>query len=53
VAIVDAAGTAVDLSEYIGSDEDDAAQTALEAAVAEATADETAADEAPAEDAKA
>jgi trigger factor len=44
---------AVDLSEYIGSDEDDAAQTALEAAVAEATADETAADEAPAEDAKA
>jgi trigger factor len=53
VAIVDAAGTAVDLSEYIGFDEDDAAQTALEAAVAEATADETAADEAPAEDAKA
>lgn len=59
VAIVDAAGTAVDLSEYIGSDEDDAAQTALEEAVAEAAADETAADEtaadeaAPAEDAKA
>jgi trigger factor len=52
VAIVDAAGAAVDLSEYIGSDEDDAALSAAEDAVAEATA-ETAEAEAPAEDAKA
>lgn len=52
VAVVDAAGAAVDLSEYIGSDEDDAALSAAEDAVAEATA-ETAEAEAPAEDAKA
>jgi len=52
VAVVDAAGTAVDLSEYIGSDEDDAALSAAEDAVAEATADAAEA-EAPAEDAKA
>lgn len=52
VAVVDAAGAAVDLSEYIGSDEDDAALSAAEDAVAEATAG-TAEAEAPAEDAKA
>ncbi|GEL46245.1 trigger factor [Cellulomonas hominis] len=52
VAVVDAAGAAVDLSEYIGSDEDDAALSAAEDAVAEATA-ESAEAEAPAEDAKA
>lgn len=39
VAVVDGAGTAVDLSEFIGSDEDDAVQTALEAATATAAAD--------------
>jgi trigger factor len=56
VAVVDGAGTAVDLSEYIGTDEEDAAQTALEdAATAAAEGDEDAAEttEAPAEDAKA
>lgn len=49
IAVVDAAGAAVDLSEFIGSDEDDAAQSALEEAVATATAegtDEVAEDEA-------
>lgn len=36
VAVVDGAGAAVDLSEYIGSDEDDAAAEAAEEAAAEA-----------------
>jgi trigger factor len=36
VAVVDGSGAPVDLSEYIGSDEDDAAQDALEAATAAA-----------------
>ncbi len=40
VAVVDAAGAPVDLSEYIGSDEDDAAQSALEEAVAAAAGDQ-------------
>ena len=56
VAVVDGAGAAVDLSEYIGTDEEDAAQSALEDAVTEAAeGDEDAAEatEAPAEDAKA
>lgn len=39
VAVVDAAGAPVDLSEFIGSDEDDAAQNALEEAVTEAAAE--------------
>lgn len=56
VAVVDAAGTAVDLSEYIGTDADDAAQSALEEAVttaAEGDEDAAEATEAAAEDAKA
>jgi trigger factor len=56
VAVVDGSGAAVDLSEYIGTDEEDAAQSALEDAVTEAAeGDEDAAEatEAPAEDAKA
>jgi trigger factor len=44
VAVVDAAGAPVDLSEFIGSDEDDAAQNALEEAVTEAAAEGTEAD---------
>jgi trigger factor len=47
VAVVDGAGRAVDLTEYIGSDEQDAAAEAAAAAVSEA-ADELAADEAAA-----
>jgi trigger factor len=57
VAVVDGAGAAVDLSEYIGSDEEDAAQTALEEATAQAAAEgepaDEVADEAPEADAKA
>ncbi|WP_147796217.1 trigger factor [Cellulomonas sp. Y8] len=56
VAVVDGSGAAVDLSEYIGTDEEDAAQTALEdaaTAAAEGDEDATEATEAPAEDAKA
>jgi len=57
VAVVDGAGAAVDLSEYIGTDEEDAAQSALEEAVtAAAEGDEDASEattEAPAEDAEA
>jgi trigger factor len=56
VAVVDGAGTAVDLSEYIGTDVEDAGQTAIvDAATAAAEGDEDAAEttEAPAEDAKA
>ena len=37
VAVVDGSGAAVDLSEYIGSDEDDAAQEAAETDQPEAT----------------
>jgi trigger factor len=37
VEVKDAEGNVVDLSEFIGSDEDDAAQEALEAAVAQAS----------------
>ncbi|RHA38985.1 trigger factor [Cellulomonas rhizosphaerae] len=39
VAVVDAAGTAVDLSEFIGTDEDDAAEAAAEQAAAEVVTD--------------
>ena len=56
VTITDPSGAAVDLSDFIGSDEEDAAQTALEDAATEAAeGDEDAAEvtEAPAEDAKA
>ncbi len=41
IAVVDGTGTAVDLSEYIGSDEDDAAQDAVEQAAAAAGSDTT------------
>jgi len=51
VAVVDGAGAAVDLSEFIGSDEDDAALAAAEDAVAEASAEPAAAEgDAPAKD---
>lgn len=40
VAVVDGAGATVDLSEFIGSDEDDAVQTALEEATAAAASDD-------------
>ena len=40
VAVVDGAGATVDLSELIGSDEDDAVQTALEEATAAAASDD-------------
>ncbi|GIG35798.1 trigger factor [Cellulomonas pakistanensis] len=51
VAVVDPAGEAVDLSEYIGTDADDAADAAADAATAAAEGDEdaTEATEAPAE----
>ncbi|HEY0189465.1 MAG TPA: trigger factor [Cellulomonas sp.] len=39
-SVVDAAGEAVDLSEYIGTDEDDAAEAAVEAAAAGAAAED-------------
>ena len=39
VSVVDAAGTAVDLSEFIGTDEDDAAEAAAEQAAAEVVTD--------------
>jgi len=39
VAVVDGAGTAVDLSEFIGTDEDDAAEAAAEQAATEGVTD--------------